>query len=681
LREGRDDWQAPRPRDLPTPVPLEPDADLAALDTAKVFAAPDDPETWPRWRDALTRWRSEARTRHGYDDSLYRRSEQRWTLRCFATAVVWLWDELLYDRDLGRLTPEVLLRDGRERFGGYDAVVLWHAYPVLGLDDRNQWDYYRDVPGLVELVAHLQRAGVAVFVDYNPWDTATRRPHRSEEDELASLVVDLGVDGVFLDTLREGSALLTAAIEEVAPAVALESESTLPIDRVADHAMSWAQWWADSPVPGVQRTAWFEQRHVLHQTRRWSRDHSAELQAAFMNGTGILVWDNVFGAAAPWSAPDLATLRAMLPIQRAFADHFRLGRWTPLVDRAAECSSLVFSSRWEHDDSVLWTVVNRGDEPWDGPLLSLEKDLYAGVRFHDLLSGEASPAEISDGRVTVSGRVEARGVHAVLACRGAEDQPRSAECCVAGPAVRQVAARREVRRRPAPPSTQHSVPPGFVRRPGADRSLTYSMRRRECGGYGNEPFADMWKPLPPLLHGTLQQTCSVRFGPNAVQTSLVSNADFAEFLEGTGWRPRHAERFLAHWERESPSPAQAASPVVNVDLDDARAYASWRGWRLPTEHEWRLAAEAGVLQATGLVREWTESEHSDGRTRFAMLVGHLGDDQDRTRVSEWYLDAGRADPAWLTKLLLTGAGLDRSPVVGFRCAVDLPSETRHLSHI
>jgi formylglycine-generating enzyme required for sulfatase activity len=172
--------------------------------------------------------------------------------------------------------------------------------------------------------------------------------------------------------------------------------------------------------------------------------------------------------------------------------------------------------------------------------------------------------------------------------------------------------------------------------------------------------------------------CSVRLGPNAIQTSLVTNADFAEFLEGTGWRPRHAGRFLAHWERESPSPAQAASPVVHVDLDDARAYASWRGWRLPTEHEWRLAAEAGVLQETGLVREWTESEHSDGRTRFAMLVGHLGDDQDRTRVSEWYLDAGRSDPAWLTKLLLTGAGLDRSPVVGFRCAVDLPSETRHL---
>ncbi|MGH3317607.1 MAG: hypothetical protein ACRDO0_15825 [Nocardioidaceae bacterium] len=58
-----------------------------------------------------------------------------------------------------------------------------------------------------------------------------------------------------------------------------------------------------------------------------------------------------------------------------------------------------------------------------------------------------------------------------------------------------------------------------------------------------------------------------------------------------------------------------------------------------------------------------------------MLVGHLGDDQHRPKVSEWYLDAGRVDPAWLTKLLLTGAALDRSPAVGFRCAVDLPAGT------
>ena len=53
--------------------------------------------------------------------------------------------------------------------------MLWHAYPVIGIDERNQFDFYRDVPGIRELVADLQARGVRVFVDYNPWDVGTRR--------------------------------------------------------------------------------------------------------------------------------------------------------------------------------------------------------------------------------------------------------------------------------------------------------------------------------------------------------------------------------------------------------------------------------------------------------------------------------------------------------------------------
>ena len=42
------------------------------LDSAKIIAAPDDPADWPAWRDALARWRDEARAR-GYDGSAYER--------------------------------------------------------------------------------------------------------------------------------------------------------------------------------------------------------------------------------------------------------------------------------------------------------------------------------------------------------------------------------------------------------------------------------------------------------------------------------------------------------------------------------------------------------------------------------------------------------------------------------
>ena len=78
----------PRPIDLPTPIGGE-------LDNAKIIAAPDDPADWPAWRDALAQWREEARA--GYDGSAYERLE--WTQSCFSVALVWLWDERLYDHE------------------------------------------------------------------------------------------------------------------------------------------------------------------------------------------------------------------------------------------------------------------------------------------------------------------------------------------------------------------------------------------------------------------------------------------------------------------------------------------------------------------------------------------------------------------------------------------------------
>ena len=29
----------------------------------------------------------------------------------------------------------------------HDAVVIWQAYPNIGFDERNQFDFYRDLPG------------------------------------------------------------------------------------------------------------------------------------------------------------------------------------------------------------------------------------------------------------------------------------------------------------------------------------------------------------------------------------------------------------------------------------------------------------------------------------------------------------------------------------------------------
>lgn len=584
LEQPRDPWSA-RPIDLPAPVPLEPHAQLDDLDAAKIFAAPDNPSDWPAWRETLTRWRAEAAERIEYDDSAYRAPEFGWTRGCFSVALAWLWDELLYDHEAGRFTPERFCAESEREFGGFDGIVLWHAYPVIGIDERNQFDFYREVTGIHELVDELQKRGLRVFVNYNPWDVGTRREPVADDVAIAELVRELRVDGVFLDTMKEAQPGQRAALDRVRLGIALEGESTLPLARICDHHLSWAQWFSDSPVPGVLRARWFEQRHMLHHTRRWNRDHTEELHSAWLNGVGMLVWENVFGAWVGWNERDKALLRAMLSVQREHADLLATGEWTPLA--AASPDARVVASRWTDGATTLWALANRGDA-------------YAGA--------------VGDLEV----EIPAQGIAAFVG---------SEQVMVAGGGDASFPVRETVRV-PVPVARVDVVPEGFVAvEPRAVRAV---FRRRETGTYGEAPYVEEWKPLPPRLH------------------------DFVEVE-----RPAPRGRFAI----------SVRDVKTGLDLAEARAYAASAGARLPTEDEWQLAAEAGLLELSGpRVWNWTESEHSDGRTRFAILKG--GSDW-QAEGSDWYVDGGPQEPSYSLKLLLVGGGLARSARIGFRLAVDL----------
>ncbi|MFI6424301.1 SUMF1/EgtB/PvdO family nonheme iron enzyme [Promicromonospora sp. NPDC050880] len=667
----------PRLIDRPTDVVVGPltAERSAALDEAKIFSGPADPADRPAWREMLRAWRSDARARHGYTGAAYARPEAAWAARCSTVAQVWLWDELLYSFEERRFTPERFLADAAERFGGLDAVVLWHAYPVIGLDDRNQWDFYRDVPGLDALVATFHEAGMHVFVDYNPWDVGTRRG-ADDLTELAAVVAELGADGVFLDTLKKAEPELVARLEAARPGIVLEGESKLPVERIEDHSSSWAQFFADSPVPGVLRAHWYERRHMQHHVRRWHRDHSEELQSAWLNGVGVMVWEVVFGVWVGWSRRDAATVRRLVTVQRATRDLLLDGEWTPLAPLSGEAEAAgVYASRWSLGGVTLWTLVNRGETDWTGPAPAADAAERSGGRLIPL----TDVPDLPSGTVAVPGR----GIAALLHVADGVEDPRWLPELLA--ALRETPHDADARfphrlaRRVGAPDVPGVTPgPGTsgpeedaVVVPAGDYVLTVRHRARETGMYQGAPYVDEWKPLPPRLHDarTLQRDGTLPAAV-AVAASEVTNAQFAEFLEATGYTPAEPHRFLAHWRSGRPATGTEDQPVTFVDLDDARAYCAWRGGRLPTEDEWQLAGEAapasfGVERPGVAVWSWTESEHSDGRTRFVMLKG--GSDY-RAADSDWYVEGGRHAPDYSVKLLLPGLGLARSATVGFRCA-------------
>ena len=686
---------------------LEPDFQFDP--ESPLISAPKNPSDWPEFRKRLASWREQKRRELKYSDEPYRRPEFTWASRCFACCFLMLFDETFYDHDRNLFKVKSYLDHGRREFGGYDAVVLWHAYPRIGFDERNQFDFYRDqpggLPGLHKLVDALHKRGVQVFVDYNPWDTGTRREGISDVDALVEIVRAIGADGIFLDTMDQGASALRAKLDSIRPGLVLESEGALPLKRIHDHHLSWGQWFSDSEVPGVLRNKWFEHRHMQHQIKRWDRDHSGELQMAWMNGSGMLIWENVFGAWVGWNAHDRSIIRAMLPIQRHFADAFDGENWTPLL--ATEHPN-VYASQWAGNGLRMWTLVNRSEQAVKGNLLKVSAD---GEKFFDLVAGSELRLKPGGTDVVLTGNIPPRGIGCFAAVRRNSPYAKRLRGLLANQKAlngrvnwdTSFPSREPVWKKPDSTKKSRSAPEGMVEIPAARFTMAVEYHIRECGFYESTTErgivgADLYK------NKTLSR--DVTLGRYAIDETPVTNAQFAEFLKVANYRPRHAENFLKHWANDTPPSGREDHPVVYIDLEDARAYARWAGKRLPTEAEWQFAAEGhehrvypwgdemrpdvcnngraqdatavkefpagrssfGCYDMCGNVWHWTESERSDGRTRFCILKGGSW---FKAKGSIWYADGGPLPCRFASKFLLMWPGLDRCSTIGFRCVVDL----------
>jgi gamma-glutamyl hercynylcysteine S-oxide synthase len=89
--------------------------------------------------------------------------------------------------------------------------------------------------------------------------------------------------------------------------------------------------------------------------------------------------------------------------------------------------------------------------------------------------------------------------------------------------------------------------------------------------------------------------------PFRIDRALVTNAEYAEYVEAEGASPPE------HWYGVAPAPRE---PVQHVSFHDAEAYARWAGKRLPTEPEWEKAVKTAgdeLEHAQGAVWQWTSS--------------------------------------------------------------------------
>ncbi len=576
-----------------------------------------------------------------FDNHIFQRADLAWIRRSFLVLLQFAWDRSFFDAAGKSFGLEALREEGRRWMGGYDVLGIWTTWPRLGLDDRNQWDLHRDLPGgtarLRDWAAELHREGTRLFVAYNPWDTGTRR--ESALDGLSGLIRETDADGVVLDTMASAGPEMQEALDAVKPGVVLYSEGMaavkdmpgLPAGRVHDALEL-------SPLLNLNKLIKPDYA-IFRVCRLGDQPLHREIAVAFFNGYGVEL--NAFSPGnAAQREEDFRFLGRALRILRENASSFIHKDWEPLVPTRADG---LWVNAWPGGGKKLYTIYSARPEGFEGPLLDVEP--REGRHFVDLWNHrEIAPLRTEEGKRVLPVAVEP--------FRGAWRPPRQegSAGCVADLPVRIEAsldfAEGVIRvRAPSGPGrvleiwkgapSYEAEPLAFPSEPREIRLIELLgryrgplvLRLKRSGELEDERIVDVPLGLPcrrevrkrtevveaapggmveipagEFLFRTEKTESLIPYPDHSEGRKVilprffldrfpVTNAQFRLFLDAAGYQPEDSRNFLRHWLNGLPRSGEENHPVVHVSLEDARAYAAWAGKRLPTEEEWQYAAQ------------------------------------------------------------------------------------------
>jgi iron(II)-dependent oxidoreductase len=661
------------------------------------------------WLADITHWRTERRIRIGYDGARYDLPALQWTQSSFMQPQMMVQDRYFYDPIAGKYTVDRYLDDLEKRYGGIDAVLIWPTYPNMGIDDRNQHDMIRSmpggVPGVKQMIADFHRRGVRVLFPMMMWDQGTRDPGMPWPDAIASLTKEVDADGINGDTQDGVPLAFSLAAEKIGHPLAFEPEGGPSDEALAWNVMTWGQYQFPF-TPLVDKYKWLENRHMVNISHRWNRDKTDDLQFAFFNGVGWESWENVWGIWNGITPRDGEATRRVATIERAVAPFLISKNWEPMSPMLRYG---VYASRWPLAGETVWTIVNRNEYAVEGD--QMEVSSKEGLHYFDLYHGvEVKPQAKPDGRTVLTFSIEAKGYGAILSTNTAPDQMMLALMSkmrelTATPLTNyshewKDLAQQIVPLKPTKPATVN--PEGMIRIPQSE--FLFKVSGIEIEGL-NDIGVDVqypWEDSARRFHEHPMQVKSFY-----IDKYPVTNAQFKKFLDSSHFHPKDDLNFLRDWKDGSYPTGWENKPVTWVSQEDARAYASWAGKRLPHEWEWQYAAQGtdgriypwgnewddgavpqpdksrtmrgpdavdahpkgaspfGVMDMVGNVWQWTE-EFVDEHTRGGIL---RGGSYYQPQGTIWYFpQAYKLNEHG--KLLLMSPSMDRSGGVGFRCVVD-----------
>ena len=566
------------------------------------------------------------------------------------------------------------------------------------------------------------------------------------------MISETDADGVILDTRSNSSAELQSAADSVRKGIIMYSEG-MAVARDMPGIISGRVHNAIYLSPELNLNKLIKPDFSIFRVCDIGEDViHREIAIAFFNGYGIEL--NMFrpGGRGDSFRDDLAYLARTTFIQRQNNDSFLDYNWTPLNRTTIDN---IFVNRWNSASKTLYTILNMREDGFKGNLFNVDSSV--GKHYVSLWNHENIIPVTEDGKTFIPVNID--GWQTSYSGTRREG---SVDCIAELPALLETQVKGDSVRIRSSANGKLLIWKGnpSYENPGKE----FEMKNDTCiritdvfGSYEgkiviqlienerlideNILFLNGGKPwliskvaktsktliihpemvLVPGARITLNLTSQdglipypdIKGNTFEIDSFLidkypVTNSQYYEFIQNSGYRPADTARYLKHWQSGMYKQGQAKYPVVYVSYEDVKAYAKWAEKRLPTEAEWQLAAQGtdnrkwpwgeefhgaycnnsfnrptpvdafpkgqspyGAIDLVGNVWQMTNDLYFNGTNYFLII---RGGSYYKPENSLWYLQGGPQPLDRTQILLMVSPGFDRSPTVGFRCVKDVESK-------
>ncbi|MEI7829652.1 MAG: formylglycine-generating enzyme family protein [Prolixibacteraceae bacterium] len=571
-----------------------------------------------------------------FDNSLFERKDLQWIRPAYVSHLMMAWSGYYYDNSGRKFNLEDFAKRGKTLYGGDDFIGIWPTWPMLGVDQRNQWDLFRDLPGgtdRLKLEAEkLNKLGTRFFICYNPWDESTRSQNHT--GGMAALIAATNADGVVLDTRGASSKALQEAADSVRKGVIMYSEG-MAIPRDMQGIVAGRVHNALYYCPMLNLNKIIKPEFAIFRVAEIYKERiRREFCLSFFNGYGTEL--NIFAPGIPeWAEEQYRFLGRIARVQRENSDNFISKAVSPLLSTTAD---QIFVNRFQTPSKTVYTIFSLIPEGYKGKLFEVTPK--SGMHFVDIFRHEEKvPAKEGD-RWLIEVETDAFN----KSWLGTNNEG-AVDCLAQLPVVISAAIAGDELSIKVGKGDSLKIwagAPDYQKSPLVLKATDQTIRLMDHFGRFEGKFvvqlfektqlldekivailpgtprlisriekAETHVKLPkemvkiPAGRFTFHATNGDEFipypkeneGKNYDMPSFfmdkypVTNIQFKAFLSDTKYLPVDTVNFLKNWINGSFPVGEEKFPVVYVSYEDAKAYAKWAGKRLPTEIEWQYAAQ------------------------------------------------------------------------------------------